>query len=103
MERDQGPGRRLRPGLGRRRLREGGDAALLPGFLPGVRNAGSPRRDLRGTGQETWRPAGLHRPFLEGRTARRAEERRPDRKSVVQGKSVSVRVDLGGRAILKKK
>src|SRR3546814_14532220 len=28
---------------------------------------------------------------------------RPDRKSVVEGKSVSVRVDLGGRRILKKK
>src|SRR3546814_18856427 len=27
----------------------------------------------------------------------------PDRKSVVQGKSVSVRVDLGGRRIIKKK
>src|SRR3546814_15915307 len=29
--------------------------------------------------------------------------RRPDRKSVVGGKSVSVRVDLGGRRIIKKK
>src|SRR3546814_12996750 len=28
---------------------------------------------------------------------------RPDRKSVVLGKSVSVRVDLGGRRIIKKK
>src|SRR3546814_20558225 len=28
---------------------------------------------------------------------------RPDRKSVVKGKSVSVRVDLGGRRIIKKK
>src|SRR3546814_15162874 len=28
---------------------------------------------------------------------------RPDRKSVVWGKSVSVRVDLGGRRIIKKK
>src|SRR3546814_14841875 len=28
---------------------------------------------------------------------------RPDRKSVVSGKSVSVRVDLGGRRIIKKK
>src|SRR3546814_14489850 len=35
----------------------------------------------------------------------RAAERRaaPDRKSVVSGKSVSVRVDLGGRRIIKKK
>src|SRR3546814_7681312 len=30
-------------------------------------------------------------------------EPRPDRKSVVSGKSVSVRVDLGGRRIIKKK
>src|SRR3546814_15884453 len=30
-------------------------------------------------------------------------ERRIDRKSVVQGRSVSVRVDLGGRRIIKKK
>src|SRR3546814_21105315 len=29
--------------------------------------------------------------------------RRPDRKSVVEGKSVSVRVDVGGRRIIKKK
>src|SRR3546814_13180931 len=31
------------------------------------------------------------------------QRRAPDRKSVVSGKSVSVRVDLGGRRILKKK
>src|SRR3546814_13023598 len=31
------------------------------------------------------------------------EQRRLDRKSVVSGKSVSVRVDLGGRRIIKKK
>src|SRR3546814_15043543 len=30
-------------------------------------------------------------------------QREPDRKSVVEGKSVSVRVDLGGRRIIKKK
>src|SRR3546814_11040668 len=32
-----------------------------------------------------------------------ATTRRPDRKRVGQGKSVSVRVDLGGRCIIKKK
>src|SRR3546814_19850387 len=37
------------------------------------------------------------------RRARRAPSPRPDRKSVVEGKSVSVRVDLGGRRIIKKK
>src|SRR3546814_17664065 len=34
---------------------------------------------------------------------RREPSRQPDRKSVVEGKSVSVRVDLGGRRIIKKK
>src|SRR3546814_15788342 len=39
-----------------------------------------------------------------GRRARRSAARgRGDRKSVVQGKSVSVRVELGGRRIIKKK
>src|SRR3546814_12580057 len=33
----------------------------------------------------------------------RALRRRADRKSVVEGKSVSVRVDVGGRRIIKKK
>src|SRR3546814_19063692 len=33
----------------------------------------------------------------------RSSARNSDRKSVVQGKSVSVRVDLGGRRIIKKK
>src|SRR3546814_20176451 len=32
-----------------------------------------------------------------------ASDKRTDRKSVVSGKSVSVRVDLGGRRIIKKK
>src|SRR3546814_18673612 len=32
-----------------------------------------------------------------------AESGKPDRKSVVSGKSVAVRVDLGGRRIIKKK
>src|SRR3546814_12691227 len=32
-----------------------------------------------------------------------APDRRQDRKSVVEGKSVSVRVDLGGRRIIKQK
>src|SRR3546814_9178134 len=35
--------------------------------------------------------------------ARRGAGHRPDRKSVVSGQSVSVRVDLGGRSIIKKK
>src|SRR3546814_12448629 len=38
-----------------------------------------------------------------GEEPRSAGVRRGDRKSVVSGKSVSVRVDLGGRRIIKKK
>src|SRR3546814_3175349 len=37
------------------------------------------------------------------RVRRRLAHRAADRKSVVEGKSVSVRVDLGGRSILNKK
>src|SRR3546814_13402057 len=44
----------------------------------------------------------LLRLALDG-IATRAGPARPDRKSVVSGKSVSVRVDLGGRRIIKKK
>src|SRR3546814_19420284 len=40
--------------------------------------------------------------FYQGADFRPADELR-DRKSVVEGKSVSVRVDLGGRRILKNK
>src|SRR3546814_4641808 len=43
-------------------------------------------------------------PFLDDvRARRRIEQCGRDRKSVVQGKSVSVRVDLGGLRIIKKK
>src|SRR3546814_12449403 len=45
---------------------------------------------------------GRSRPLVR-LDARRRGERRLDRKSVVEGKSVSVRVDLGGRRIIKKK
>src|SRR3546814_13894743 len=34
---------------------------------------------------------------------KRPSEQKRDRKSVVEGKSVSVRVDLGGRRVIKKK
>src|SRR3546814_12307556 len=62
------------------------------------------------------RPLSLHRiPFGQGQGARRCAGRnrggagdadllrKRDRKSVVSGKSVSVRVALGGRLIIKKK
>src|SRR3546814_19970344 len=43
-----------------------------------------------------------HGPFSSTSTDRPAWARRRDRKSVVTGKRVSVRVDLGGRRIIKK-
>src|SRR3546814_12188179 len=43
------------------------------------------------------------RDRLEPDAAEEEPRRRGDRKSVVSGKSVSVRVDLGGRRIIKKK
>src|SRR3546814_4863663 len=52
---------------------------------------------------------GCRHPALARSAARRRERRRTrhaqqgDRKSVVSGKSVSVRVDTGGRRIIKKK
>src|SRR3546814_17042175 len=45
--------------------------------------------------------AGERGPATDGAPAGR-RRRRTDRKSVVSGKSVSVRVDLGGRRIIKK-
>src|SRR3546814_19425301 len=53
--------------------------------------------------------AAQHRLIVPGREARGLElevvlvRPEPDRKSVVKGKSGSVRVDLGGRRIIKKK
>src|SRR3546814_14029621 len=70
------------------------------------------------TSWSAWRVVPLQEatnPMVNGQPARpngdqRARYRRPgqvkirpDRKSVVSGKSVSVRVDLGGRRIIKKK
>src|SRR3546814_16626220 len=51
------------------------------------------------------RPCDAFEAKAEGATARRGGEAAmigADRKSVVEGKSVSVRVDLGGRRIIKK-
>src|SRR3546814_12043397 len=59
--------------------------------------AGRVDRRARGTGEAGRKPGTPAHP-AEARPGRAA-----DRKSVVEGKSVSVRVDLGGRRILKKK
>src|SRR3546814_11865515 len=44
-----------------------------------------------------------HRTLLSSHQEELAAAREQDRKSVVEGKGVSVRVDLGGRSIIKKK
>src|SRR3546814_18618338 len=48
-------------------------------------------------------PSGYASIHLLRPTTFRGKTMRPDMKSVVSGKSVSVRIDLGGRLILKKK
>src|SRR3546814_17911024 len=66
-------------------LHRGADARLRPPWLGQVDPAGE--------------AGGVHRP-----EERRGDDpRRADRKSVVEGKSVSVRVDHGGRRTIKKK
>src|SRR3546814_17928199 len=64
--------------------------------------AAGARRRCPGTGDgpRPWLPAGGGPADRRLTGAGRAA---PDRKSVVSGKSVSVRVDLGGRRVLKKK
>src|SRR3546814_14010207 len=77
----------------------GGAAPRLPGGTDdggphAAGGTGTPHLDRR---RETLSA----RSLSWGRAAERAAG--PDRKSVVKGKSVSGRVDLGGRRILKKK
>src|SRR3546814_18187178 len=64
-------------------------AALLGTNAAGIRK-------LMGDGTLEWRQARTNSSVL-------VVDERQDRKSVVQGKSVSVRVDLGGRRIIKQK
>src|SRR3546814_16058857 len=49
------------------------------------------------------RGSSIHRAIRRGARGERILMIQQDRKSVVSGKSVSVRVDLGGRRIIKKK
>src|SRR3546814_10947203 len=62
-------------------------------------------RKLAGCVEIKHRNADLLQPFAAGirRRNRTLDVMHQDRKSVVSGRSVSVRVDLGGRRILKKK
>src|SRR3546814_19862471 len=83
--------------------RRGQDAFAIGTFL-----ASAPRRDRLGTSRRSIRPR-VHEYLgrairCRARTARKVGSgTHSDRKSVVSGKSVSVRVDLGGRRIIKKK
>src|SRR3546814_13799426 len=87
-------------------FRSGPDAAALAGLrLVDAGDLGA-QPDLgaghwRGDGYGPARPARSHELLLRPRAA--AAVAGQDRKSVVEGKSVSVRVDLGGRRIIKKK
>src|SRR3546814_7402540 len=70
--------------------------------------AGNRREDAGAPAAHPARRAAVHRPDQRAAAAvaQRARARRhrcQDRKSVVSGKSVSVRVALGGRRIIKKK
>src|SRR3546814_15638669 len=62
--------------------------------------AGERKMNLRPQGQESRSPVSENRDRLSSGEARCC---RRDRKSVVVGKSVSVRVDLGGSRCIKKK
>src|SRR3546814_11060475 len=89
------PQRRLAP--------RGGRSALLrrrPAFQRGI---GLARRVIRSRRALADRPQRLaHRARAHRRGTVRPRRPCRDRKSVVSGKSVSVRVDLGGRRIIKK-
>src|SRR3546814_12362888 len=97
-----------------RRRRPGGGARRLPPALERQRGGRHRRQRSRGRASDARRPQAL--PLRAHRVRRPASggparvaaggskvgAERADRKSVVEGKSVSVRVDLGGRRILKK-
>src|SRR3546814_18658743 len=80
----------------------------LPVSSSQTRNSSPPIRDARSTTRRALRTA-TATPFRTSSpawwpcTSLTFLKLSRDRKSVVQGKSVSVRVDLGGRRIIKKK
>src|SRR3546814_15586992 len=90
-------------------LHEHDEITWEPGYLAGARSPLRgpvlPRRPARpprlgGDRAHRWPCAQLE---LAGRRRHRALASGRDRKSVVAGKSVTVRVDLGGRRIIQKK
>src|SRR3546814_12125544 len=98
----RGAGRRAWRGGGRGELQRAPAAARAQaGVGQDARRVSRLRAALRHTVR---RRRGSARPSL-GRAppSARRDRRAADRKSVVEGKRVSVRVDLGGRRIIKKK
>src|SRR3546814_20877778 len=82
------------------------DPVKLIGQLRTEINGGEPIRmfSLQHLGIKTiWAARLITGAFREIGTYEQITGAMPDRKSVVSGKSVSVRVDLGGRGIVKKK
>src|SRR3546814_16077736 len=80
--------------------------AQIAGVLDDIGHGACPRigvRTARGWGKRLIRCGLEVRPCAGRGDHRRRRARRGDRKSVLKGKSVSVRVDLGGRRIIKTK
>src|SRR3546814_17422112 len=92
----QGTGRK-----GEGRLYVGGRCSPRRQTHGGRRTSLSPARRAS-AGDSSAGPRQIYRRPI-GRGWRGSDDRRSDRKSVVEGKSVSVRVDIGGRSIIKKK
>src|SRR3546814_17730240 len=96
---DLAAGRYRRAGAHFRALRRDTGRQLCPRR---PRRTGPDPIAAAGTGRRARPAATAAEPGREV-AARRGQLSALDRKSVVQGKSVSVRVDLGGRRIIKKK
>src|SRR3546814_12225751 len=95
------PAARDHPLSADRRADEGRDLETRDDTAPRHRRTGAPLFSRR-VGPCPARRIPSHRPARHRRGGRR-DQRPPDRKSVVSGKSVSVSVDPGGRRIIKKK
>src|SRR3546814_13645347 len=81
-----------------------GKRSVYQGKEPGDRHSAVRITDKRTSWAILRNPSlGAGEAFMGGRIVFEDGDIRQDRKSVVQGKSVSVRVDLGGRRIVKKK
>src|SRR3546814_12224560 len=87
---------RLRPGRG---VQEA-ETQVRRGSAAAMRSTSAYCCDMAGADRTGW--WGYLPPLRQSRAGRQSDNR-GERKSVVEGKSVSVRVDIGGRGLLKKK